>query len=131
MNSLTIQDIEWKLHSIQFNKISTSGKRSIARLIYHRLPSGNVLFESKHRCPFYAMSPDVNTDHDYYLTCAFTRVSKTKRLTFPTLKLDKIHTPPFLQDTIIHVINQYYNNDLVDDLPEYYLVPFNRNEIIN
>ena len=76
------------------------------------------------------MSPDINTDHDHYLTCAFTRLSKTKRLTSLTLKLDKLHTPPFLLDTIIHVSKQYYNNDLVDDLPEYYPIPFNHNEII-
>ena len=76
------------------------------------------------------MSPDINTDHDHYLTCAFTRLSKTKRITSITVKLDKLHTPRFLRDTIIHVINEYYNNDLVDDLPKNYPIPFNHKEII-
>ena len=76
------------------------------------------------------MSLDVNTNHDHYLTCAFPRLSKAKRLTPLTLKLDKLHTPPFLRDTIIHAINQYYNNGLVNDIPEYYPIPFNHKEII-
>ena len=124
-NSLTIQDIEWKLHSIQFNTLPTSGKRSIARLIHHHLWSVSILLKTKHRCPFC-----VNTDHDHYLTCAFTRLSKTKRITSITVKLDKLHTPRFLRDTIIHVINEYYNNGLVDDYPENYPIPFNHKEII-
>ena len=76
------------------------------------------------------MSLAVNTNHDHYSTCAFTRLSKAKRLTSLTLKLDKLHTPPFLRDTIIHAINQYYNNGLVNDILEYYPIPFNHKEII-
>ena len=76
------------------------------------------------------MSLDVNTNHDHYLTCAFTRLSKAKRLTSLTLKLDKLHTPPFLRDTIIHAINQYYNNGLVDDLSAHYSITFNHKEIM-
>ena len=77
------------------------------------------------------MSSDENTDHDHYLSCVFIRISKTKLFTSLTLKLDKLHIPASLRDTIIHAINQYYNNSLVDDLPEYYPIPFNYNEIIN
>ena len=105
--SLTIHDIDWKLHLTQFNKLPPSRKRSVARFIHHRLPYGNMMFEYKHRCPFCAMSLDANTSHDHYLTCAFTRVSKTKRFTSFILKLDKLHTPLFLRDTIIHAINRY------------------------
>ena len=80
-NSLTINNIEWKLHSKQFNKLTSSRKRSVARFIHHRLPSGNMMFEYKHRCPFCTMYSDANTDHDHYLTCDFTRGSKKKRPT--------------------------------------------------
>ena len=89
------------------------------------------MFEAKHRCPFCTMNPNATTDHDHYLTCAFTRISKTKRLISLTLKSDKLHTPPFLRDTIIHAINQYYSNGLVDDFLEYYPILFNHKEIIN
>ena len=130
-NSLTIHDIDWKLHSTQFNKLPPSRKRSVARFIHHRLPYGNMMFEYKHRCPFCAMSLDANTNHDHYLTCAFTRVSKTKRLTSLTLTLDKLLTPPFLWDIIIHAIDWYYSNGLVEDLPESYLIPFNHNKVIH
>ena len=117
-NSLTIHDIDWKLHLTQFNKLPPLRKRSVARFIHHRPPSVNMMFDYKHRCMFCAMSLDESTDHDHYLTCAFTCLSKTKHLNSLTLKLDKLHTPPFLRDTIIHAIDQYYNNGLVDDLPE-------------
>ena len=89
-----------------------------------------MVFKTKHRCPRCAISLNVNTDHDRYLACAFNRISNTKRLTSLTLKLDKLYTQPVLRDTIIHMINQYYNNNLVDDLPEYYPIPFNHTEMI-
>ena len=89
-NSLTINDIEQKLHSMQFNKLTSSQKRSVARFIHHHLPSGNMMFEYKHRCPFCTIYSDANTDHDHYLTCAFTRGSKNKRLASLSLKLKKI-----------------------------------------
>ena len=76
------------------------------------------------------MTLDVTTDYDHYLTCVFTRIFKTNRLTSLTLKLDKLHTPPFLQDTIVHEINQCYNNGLVNELQEYYHISFNHNERI-
>ena len=63
------------------------------------------------------MTPTPNIDHDHYLTCAFTRDSKKKCLTSLFLKLDKLHTPPFLRDNIINTIDKYYNNCLVDDIP--------------
>ena len=66
LNSLTLQDIDWNLHSTQFNKIPPSGKHSVARFIHHRLPSSIMMFEAKHRCPFYAMNTDATTDHDDY-----------------------------------------------------------------
>ena len=93
----TIQDIEWRLHSTQYNKLPSTGKRNEARFIHHRLPSGNMVFAN--------------------------------HLVSLTLKLDKFYTPPFLRDTIINSINQYYNNGLVDDLPEYTITPFNHTEI--
>ena len=36
----------------------------------------------------------------------------------PLPKIEKIHTSPFLRDTIINAIDKYYNNGLVDDIPE-------------
>ena len=60
-----------------------------------------------------------NTDHNHFLTCAFTRDSKNKRLTFLLLKLESLHTPPFLRDNIINIIDKYYNNGLVDDIPAF------------
>ena len=65
-NFLTINDIEWKLHPMHFNKLTSSRKYSVARSIYHHLPSGNMMFEYKHRCPFCTMYSDANTDHDHY-----------------------------------------------------------------
>ena len=78
--------------------------------------SGNMMFEYKHRCPFCQLNSTPNTDHDHFLTCALTRDSKNKRLTSLRLKLEKLHTPPFLRDSIINAIDKYYNNGLVDDI---------------
>ena len=94
-------------------------KRSVARFIHHRLPSGNIMFKCKHRCPFCTLTFTPNTDHNHFLTCAFTRDSKNKRLTFLLLKLESLHTPPFLRDNIINIIDKYYNNGLVDDIPAF------------
>ena len=89
------------------------------------------MFEYKHRSPFCTMSSYANTDHDHYLTCDFTHVSKKKRLTSLSLKLNKLHTPPFLRDIIIHVIGKLYNNGLVDDILASCSTPYNNKEIIN
>ena len=105
------------MHSIQYKKLTSSRKRSVARFIHRHLPSGNMMFEYKHRCPFCTFTYTPNTDHDHYLTCAFTRDAKNKRLSSLFLKLEKLHTPPFLRDNIINTIDKYYNNGLVDDIP--------------
>ena len=115
-NSLTINNIDWELHSIQYNKLISSRKRSIARFIHHRLPSSNMMLKYKHRYPFCTLNSIPNTNHDHYLTCALTRESKNKRLTSLLLKLETLHTPPFLWDNIINIIDKYYNNGLVDDI---------------
>ena len=130
-DSLTINYIEWKLHSMQFNRLIPSRKCSVSRFIHHRLPSGNMMFEYKHRCPFCTMSSDANTDHDHYLTYAFTRSSKNKHLTSFSLKLNKLHTLIFLRDTIINAIDKYYNNGLVDDIPASCSTSYNHKAIIN
>ena len=80
---------------------------------------------------FYTMSSDANTDHKHYLTCAFTREFKNKRLISLSLKLNKLHTPPFLRDTIINAIEKYYSNGLVNDILTSYSTPYNKNDIIN
>ena len=77
------------------------------------------------------MYSDANTDHDHYLTCAFTRSSKNKRLTSLSLKLNKLHTPPFLHDTIINVIDKFYNDGLVDDIPASCSTSYNHIDIIH
>ena len=77
-----------------------------------------MMFEYKHRCPFCTMSATSDTDYDHFLTCAFTLQFKNKRLTSIFLKLEKLHTPPFLRDIIINSIDKYYNNGLVDDIIE-------------
>ena len=89
------------------------------------------MFEAKPRCPFCAMNTDTTIDRDHYLTCTFTRIFKNDRLIPITLHLDKVHTPPFLCDNIVHSINRYYNNGLVDELPAYNPIPFNHQEIIH
>ena len=77
-----------------------------------------MMFEYKHRCPFRTMSATSDTDHDHFLTCAFTLQFKIKRLDSIFLKLEKLQTPPFLCDIIINSIDKYYNNGLVDDIKE-------------
>ena len=84
-----------------------------------------MMFEAKHRCLFCTMNSDTTTDHDHYLTCIFIRIFKNNRLTSITLHLKKLHTPPFLRNNIVHSINRYYNNSLVDELPAYDPIPFN------
>ena len=75
-----------------------------------------MMFGYKHCCPCCQLNSTPNTDHDH--SCALIRDSKNKRLTFLHLKLEKLHTPPFLRDSIINVIDKYYNNGLVDDIKE-------------
>ena len=87
------------------------------------------MFKNKHRYPFCGMIPDLNTNHDHYITCTFTKQYKTNRLISLKFKLDKFHTPTLLRDIIVTSVDQYYNNVLVDDLLEYTNTPFNHNEI--
>ena len=75
------------------------------------------------------MIPDLNTDHDHYLTCSFTKHSKTNRLISLTFKRDELHTPLLLRDIIVNSVDQYYNNGLVDDLLEYKKHTHNHNYI--
>ena len=70
-NSLTINNIEWVLHSKQYQKLYSSRQRSVARFIHHRLPSGNMMFEYKYRCPFCTMSATFYTDHDHFFNLCF------------------------------------------------------------
>ena len=88
-----------------------------------------MMFENKHRCLSCGMIPDINTDHDHYLTFDLTTKYKTNRIIFLTLKLDKLHTLPILQDTIIHFVDKYHNNGLVDDLPKFTNLPSNYYEL--
>ena len=84
-NTLTIHDIDWRLHYIQYNKLPSTGKRNVARFIHQRLPPENMIFENKYHCPFCEMTPDMTTYHYHYLTGAFTNNSKTtpKRFVSP------------------------------------------------
>ena len=90
-----------------------------------------MMFEYKHRCPFCTMYSDANTDHDHYLTCDFTRGSKNKRPTSLSLKLNKLHNPPFLRDTIINTIDKLYNNGLVYNIAASCLTFYNYTDIIH
>ena len=105
-NYLTINNIDWELYSIQYKQLTTSRKRSVARFIHHRLSSGNMMFEYKHCCPFCQLNSTPNTDHDHFLTCALTSDSKNKRLTSLCLKLERLHAPPFLRDSIVNAIDK-------------------------
>ena len=91
--SLTINHIKWALHSKQYQKLPTSQQRSLARFIHHMLPSGNMMFDYKDRCPFCTLSATSDTYHDLLLTCAFTLQFKIKRLDSIFLKLEKLHPP--------------------------------------
>ena len=64
------------------------------------------------------MSATSYTDHDHFLTCAFTLQFKNKRLNSIFLNLENLHAPLFLRDIIINSIDKYYNNELVDDIKE-------------
>ena len=66
LNSHTINKIDWELHSIQYKKLTSSRKRSVAIFIHHRLPSGNMMFEYKHRCPICQLNSTPNRDHDHF-----------------------------------------------------------------
>ena len=106
------------MHSKQYQKLPSSHQRSVARFIHHRLPSGNMMFDYKHRCPFYTISATSDTYYDHFLICAFTLQFKNKRLNSIFLKLEKLHTPPFLRDIIINSIDAYNSNGLVNDIIE-------------
>ena len=75
------------------------------------------MFELKHRCPYCRLLPDSNTDHDRFLTFINSRHQKEIHLKTMTIRLEKLNTPPSLRTMIIHNVNNYYNNDLLLDLP--------------
>ena len=75
------------------------------------------MFELKHRCLYCRLLPDSTTDHDHFLTCTNFRHQKETRLKTLTNRLDKLNTPPPLRNMILHHVNNYYNNDLLPDLP--------------
>ena len=95
----------------------------MAGFIHHRLPSDKILFEYKHRCPHCGLSRDIVTEYDHYLTCALTKQLKDIRLKSIIINLDKLHSSTPLQDIIIHSIDTFYNNNLIDELPEFTDLP--------
>ena len=87
------------------------------------------MFKNKHRRISCRMLPDNNTDHDFYSTYVLTKKYKTIHLISLTMKLNKLHTPHLLRDIIVNSVDKYYNNRLIDDLPEFTITPLNHNEI--
>ena len=116
-NASTIQNIECNLHSTCYRSLSTGEKRNTSRYIHHRLPSGKMMFELKHHCPYCRLLSDSTTDHDHFLTCINSRHQKDTRLKTLTNRLDKLNTPPPLRNMILHHVNNYYNNGLLPNLP--------------
>ena len=84
----TIQNIEWNLHSKSYKSLSTGERRNISRYIHHRLPSGKMMFEFKHRCPYCRLLPDSTTDHDHFFTCINSILQKDTRIKTLTTRLD-------------------------------------------
>ena len=113
----TIQNIEWNLHSKCYKSLSTGEKRNISRYIHHRIPSGKMMFELKHRCPYCRLLPNSTTDHDHFLTCINSSLQKDTRIKTLTNRLDRLNTPPPPRNMILHHVNIFYNNDLLPDLP--------------
>ena len=84
----TNQNIEWNLHSKIYKSLSTGERRNISRYIHHRLPSGKMMFEFKHRCPYCRLLLDSTTDHDHFFTCINSILQKDTRIKTLTTRLD-------------------------------------------
>ena len=112
----TIQNIEWNLNSKVYKSLSTGERRNTSRYIHHRLLSGRMMFDLKHRCPYCRLLPDSTTDNDHFLTCIHSRLQKDTRIKTLTIRLDRLNTPPQLRNMIFHHVNNYYNNDILPEL---------------
>ena len=112
-----IQNIHWVSHYSCYKSLSTNEKRNMSRNIYHRLPSGKMMFDLKYWCPHYILLPDLANDHCHFLTCINSRHHKVNRSVTLTTRLDKLHTPSLLRNLLLHHLDNYYNNELKHDLP--------------
>ena len=75
------------------------------------------MFNLKYRYPHCKLLPDSTIDHVYFLTCINSRNPKTQRLVLLTTSLDKLHTSPQFCNIIVYHTDNYYNNDLLLNLP--------------
>ena len=88
---------------------STHEKSNIIRYIHHWLPSGKIIFSLKYRW-YRAWS---------FWTYVNTHQKKLQRLASLQMRLEKLHTLPYLRDLILNHIDNYYNNDINNNFPIY------------
>ena len=68
-----------------------------------------MMFDLKHRRPYYRLLLDTTTDNDHFLTCINSRHNKAQRIETQTKILDRFHPRP-LHNFIIHHVDNYYMN---------------------
>lgn len=109
--------VDWLSHFSCHNSLSTTKNRNIVRYIYHRIPSGKLIFTLKHCFPGCGLFLDSGTYHDRFLACVSTHQYKTQRPASLEKRIVKSHTPPLLRDLITNHIDNYYNSNIKHDFP--------------
>ena len=76
----TINSIDWETQRNIINKLPHTLQRTSLRFIHHRLPTGKMQFDIKHRRPYCNQAPTEVTSHDHFLQCIQSGQRKNIRL---------------------------------------------------
>ena len=68
-SKITIKSIDWETQRNTINKLPHAIQRTCLRFIHHRLPTGKMQFDIKHRRPYCNQAPTEVTSHDHFLQC--------------------------------------------------------------
>ena len=96
-STTTINSIDWETQRNIINKLPHAIHRTCLRFIHHRLPTGKMQFDIKHRCPYCNQSPTAVTSHDHFLQCIQSGQRKNIRLKKISQFLSSQHTPPIIK----------------------------------
>ena len=78
--TITIHYIDWEIQRNIIKKLLHALQRTSLRFVHHRLLTGKMQFDIKHRYPYWNQSPTAETPHDDFLQCPQSGQRKKLRL---------------------------------------------------
>ena len=121
--------INWYSRASCFLSLPDSLKRFSLRFIHHRLSTGNMLFDSPHRCLYCKITFTSSSAHDNFLTCPSTSSNEYIRLRSINTTLSTLHTPPLLQQHVFYSLSKVYNIELSSSKYSIFSLTYSSSEV--